>query len=119
MFSAIVFGVSWGGLNICSTVLRATLITRNIDRTGNRNEASYYGLMNFSLRLGGMLHSLSMLLMGVLFGYVSGENPGAQPGLAFRFLISAMPMAGLAIAALFAHGFFQRFPQLSPSKNHT
>ena len=32
-----------------------------------------------------------LALLGVLFGYVSGDNPGPQPGSAFRFLIGVLP----------------------------
>ncbi|HLO18557.1 MAG TPA: MFS transporter [Anaerolineales bacterium] len=109
--SAVLFGGALQGVNVCSIVIRANLINRNINRTGNYNEASYYGLMNSGIRLGDLLHSLAMVLVGVLFGYVSGENPGPQAGLAFRFLISALPVAGLCLAALFARKFFNAFSQ--------
>src|SRR5512138_2028078 len=105
--SAVLFGGALQGINVCSIVIRANLVSRNIERTGNRNEASYYGLINSGLRSGDLLHSLAMLGMGLLFGYVSGENPGPQPGLAFRCLISALPSAGLCLAALFARKFFK------------
>jgi GPH family glycoside/pentoside/hexuronide:cation symporter len=39
-----------------------------------------------------------LALLGVLFGYVSGENPGPQPGIAFRFLIGAVPLVFLVLA---------------------
>ena len=106
---AVLFGGALQGINVCNIVTRASLISRNIDRTGNYNEASYYGLMNSGIRLGDLLHSLAMLLVGVLFGYISGENPGPQPGIAFRFLMSLLPIAGLSLGALFARKFFKAF----------
>jgi GPH family glycoside/pentoside/hexuronide:cation symporter len=106
---AVLFGGALQGINVCNIVTRASLISRNIDQTGNYNEASYYGLMNSGIRLGDLLHSLALLLVGVLFGYVSGENPGSQPGLAFRFLMSLLPIAGLSMGALFARKFFKVF----------
>ncbi len=107
--SAVFFGIALQGINVCNIVIRASLISRNIDRSGSRNEASYYGMMNSALRLGGLLQSLAMLLAGVLFGYVSGENPGPQPGAAFRFLISALPILSLVVASIFARLFFNAF----------
>ncbi len=106
---AVIFGVAVQGINVSNIVIRAALVSRNISRTGNRNEASYYGMMNSCLRLGGLLQSLAMLLIGLLFGYVSGDHPGPQPGIAFRFLIGILPVISLAIACLFAWQFFNRF----------
>ncbi len=107
LFSIIIFGMALQGTNVCNIVIRATLISRNISRTGRQNEASYYGMMNSALRLGGLLQSLSMLLVGALFGYVSGEAPGHNPGGAFRFLISVLPVISLVVAAVFAGLFFK------------
>jgi GPH family glycoside/pentoside/hexuronide:cation symporter len=36
----------------------------------------------------------------VLFGYVSGEEPGPRSAEAFRFLISAVPLVFLTLALL-------------------
>jgi GPH family glycoside/pentoside/hexuronide:cation symporter len=111
---AVVFGGALQGINVCNIVIRAGLITRNIDRTGNRNEASYYGLMNSALRIGGLLQSLAMFLVGMLFGYISGDQPGPQPDLAFRFLISFLPILSLCAAILIAIKFFTAWTSVRP-----
>jgi GPH family glycoside/pentoside/hexuronide:cation symporter len=49
---------------------------------------------------------LALVLIGMLFGYVSGEDPGPQPGNAFRFLIGVMPVLSLALAWPLAYRFF-------------
>ncbi len=92
VFSAIVFGGALQGINVCNIIIRANLVGRNIARTRNRNEASYYGLMNAALRLVGVLQSLAMVSVAVLFGYISGDQPGTNPDMAFRFLISFLPV---------------------------
>lgn len=109
VLSAVIFGAAVQGINITNIVLRASLISRNIHRTGMQNEASYYGMMNSALRLGGLLQALAMLLAGLLFGYVSGENPGPQPDLAFRYLISAFPLVALILGGSVAWRFFGAF----------
>ena len=106
---AIILGAAFQGINICNTVIRADLVSRNIRITDRNNEASYYGMMNSALRFGGFLQSLGMLLVSTLFGYVSGSNPGLQPGLAFRFLISVMPVTSLCLAAIVSQQFFKAF----------
>jgi len=109
--SAIIFGISLGGVNVCNLVIRATMINRNIQRTNNSNEASYYGLLNSISKWGGLLQSLSMLCIGILFGYISGDSPGNQPGLAFRFLISVFPASCIVLSALVGWQFFRFFPK--------
>jgi GPH family glycoside/pentoside/hexuronide:cation symporter len=53
-------------------------------------------------KLSKILESLALVLLGVLFGYVSGENPGPQPGNAFRFLISVFPLVFTCVAWIIA-----------------
>jgi GPH family glycoside/pentoside/hexuronide:cation symporter len=36
----------------------------------------------------------------VFFGYVSGDDPGPEPGNAFRFLISVLPAVFVTLALL-------------------
>ena len=115
VLSAVFFGAALQGINITHIVIRASLISRNIGRTGMQNEASYYGMMNAALRLGGLLQALVMLLVGVIFGYVSGENPGTQPDVAFRALISAFPLVALFLGGVVGWRFFRTFsPDTDP-----
>jgi len=119
-FSALVYGGALQGISVCNIIIRAGLVSRNIDRTQNHNEASYYGVMNSALRLVGLLQSLAMVLVGTLFGYISGDQPGAHPDLAFRFLISLLPIVGLSLALFFARPFFKICPSLPVSSfRHT
>jgi glycoside/pentoside/hexuronide:cation symporter, GPH family len=48
------------------------------------------------------MESLALVLLGLLFGYVSGENPGPQPENAFRFLIGVFPLVFTIFAGLIA-----------------
>jgi GPH family glycoside/pentoside/hexuronide:cation symporter len=109
VISALVYGGALQGINVSNILIRAGLVSRNIERTGNRNEASYYGLMNSALRLVGLLQSLAMVLVGSLFGYISGAQPGTHPDLAFRFTISFLPVVGLSLAVLFTRPFFKAY----------
>jgi GPH family glycoside/pentoside/hexuronide:cation symporter len=59
-------------------------------------------LNRFIGRLSKLLEALALILLGVLFGYVSGEDPGPNPDNAFRFLMSVFPIVCLVIAWLVA-----------------
>jgi GPH family glycoside/pentoside/hexuronide:cation symporter len=47
-----------------------------------------------------------MFVISILFGYVSGSQPGPQPDSAFRFLISVFPAAGTLLVWMLARQFF-------------
>jgi GPH family glycoside/pentoside/hexuronide:cation symporter len=102
-----VFGVGWGGCQVCFDVIRAGLVDRHFDLTGHRSEAAYISLLSFGIHLSGILQGLAMLVVGALFGYVSGDLPGPQPDNAFRFLISVFPVLGLLLAVRLASQFFK------------
>ncbi|RPI83611.1 MAG: MFS transporter [Chloroflexi bacterium] len=95
-------GISLGGIKVCREIIMANFIDRNLKRTGHRREGVYYSLLHVSGKLSKILESLGLVLLGLLFGYVSGENPGPQPENAFRFLISVFPLVFTIIAWLIA-----------------
>jgi GPH family glycoside/pentoside/hexuronide:cation symporter len=80
----------------------ATLVDRSLARTGRRQEGIYYSLNRFFGRLSKLLEALALVLLGLLFGYVSGEEPGPDPESAFRFLMSVLPFICMTAALLLA-----------------
>ena len=78
----------------------ANFVDQDLKRTGHRREGIYFGLLRVLGKLSKVQEGLAIVLLGLLFGYVSGENPGPQPGNAFRFLISVFPLVFTIIAWL-------------------
>jgi GPH family glycoside/pentoside/hexuronide:cation symporter len=99
---AAVAGAGLGGVKVCREMIMADFVDRSLEVTGRRQEGVYYSLFLLILKLSKILESLALVLLGVLFGYVSGENPGPHPGNAFRFLISVFPLVFTLIAWLIA-----------------
>ncbi|SDE93385.1 glycoside/pentoside/hexuronide:cation symporter, GPH family [Thermus arciformis] len=93
-------GVGFAGVRVTGEVVMAKVIDLDAERTGTRREGAYYSLVGLLGRASGALVGLSFALLGPLFGYVSGENPGPNPGLAFRFLISVVPGVAILLAYL-------------------
>jgi GPH family glycoside/pentoside/hexuronide:cation symporter len=110
-----IYGVGWGGCQVCFDVIRAGLVDRHYHLTGQRSEAVYFSLLGFGIHLSGVLQGAAMFAVGRLFGYISGEHPGPQPDLAFRFLIGVVPVIGLLLSMVFAHQFFNEItPEPAP-----
>jgi GPH family glycoside/pentoside/hexuronide:cation symporter len=95
---AAVVGVSMGGIKVCREIIMANFIDQDLKRTGHRREGIFYSLLRVMGKLSKILEALALVLLGLLFGYVNGENPGPQPENAFRFLISVFPLAFTIIA---------------------
>lgn len=99
---AAVAGASLGGLKVCREIIMANFVDRGLERTGHRREGIYYSLLRVIGKLSKILEALALVLLGLLFGYVSGENPGPQPENAFRFLMSVFPLVFTFLAWLVA-----------------
>jgi GPH family glycoside/pentoside/hexuronide:cation symporter len=99
---AAVVGVSMGGINVCRVIIMADFVDRDLKRTGHRREGIYYSFFHVIGKLSKIPEGLALVLLSLLFGYVSGENPGPQPENAFRFLISVFPLVFTIIAWLIA-----------------
>jgi GPH family glycoside/pentoside/hexuronide:cation symporter len=95
---AAVAGAGLGGVKVCREMIMANFVDENLKRTGLRREGIYYSLLRVIGKLSKILESLSLVLLGLLFGYVSGENPGPHPENAFRFLMSVFPFVFTIIA---------------------
>jgi GPH family glycoside/pentoside/hexuronide:cation symporter len=103
-----IYGIGWGGCQVCFDVIRAALVDRHYNLTGQRSEAVYFSLLGFGIHLSGVLQGAAMFAVGILFGYISGEQPGPQPDLAFRFLIGVVPVISLLLSMNFARQFFNQ-----------
>jgi GPH family glycoside/pentoside/hexuronide:cation symporter len=102
LIGAAIAGAGLGGSKVCREMILAGLVDQSTERTGRRQEGIYYSLNRFIGRLSKILEALALVLLGVLFGYVSGENPGPNPENAFRFLISVFPFVCMALAWVLA-----------------
>ncbi len=97
-----VAGAGLGGVKVCREMILANLIDQSLERTGRRQEGIYYSLNRFVGRLSKLLEAGALFILGILFGYVSGENPGPAPGDAFRFFMGVFPFICLSAAWLLA-----------------
>ena len=92
-------GYSIGGVAPIGSLTRLPMvIDRSLKRSGRRNEGVYYSMNRLVGRLSRVLEALALLLLGLLFGYVSGEDPGPAPDDAFRFLMGIFPFICLLAA---------------------
>lgn len=104
------FGLS--GFLVTPSVVSAHIIDLDAEHTGRRREAIYVAVGGFITRSSAFISALAFWVVGQLFGYESGQNPGPNPEGAFRFLMSAVPLVLLLIA--FAITFLYREERRRP-----
>jgi GPH family glycoside/pentoside/hexuronide:cation symporter len=105
VIGAAVAGVGLAGIKVCREMIMANLVSKSLARTGYRREGIYYSLLRFFGKLSRILEALALILLAVLFGYISGNEPGPNPDDAFRFLISVLPFVFMVIALLLSRRF--------------
>jgi GPH family glycoside/pentoside/hexuronide:cation symporter len=102
--SGIAAGISAGfglaGFLVTPLVLGSQIIDRDFAETGRRREGVYTAVGAFITRSSGLISALAFWIVGMIFGYVSGDDPGSDPESTFRYLISVIPFCLLAVSFL-------------------
>jgi GPH family glycoside/pentoside/hexuronide:cation symporter len=91
--AGIFIGIGIAGITANLDMVNSELIEDDAARHGVRREATFFAGISFITRLSGLVRSGVFMLIFVLFGFESGENPGGQPGTAARFMMILFPAA--------------------------
>lgn len=102
VISAALMGLAMAGCNVTHDVVLSGVIDEDSARTGVRREGIFFSVIWLFARVAGVLQAVSWVLLDVLFGYVSGDSPGPNPGAAFRFLMVVIPGTALALGGVAA-----------------
>jgi GPH family glycoside/pentoside/hexuronide:cation symporter len=104
--SGIVAGVCAGlglsGFLVTPAVLSGQIIDRDAEKTGRRREGIYTAVAGFITRSSGLISAVAFWIVGMAFGYVSGDQPGPNPEATFKYLISVVPFCLLLCSFLIA-----------------
>ncbi|KKO54892.1 MFS transporter [Paenibacillus sp. DMB20] len=96
--AGIAVGFGLAGFLVTPAMVGGSIIDEDAERTGRRREGIYTAVSGFITRSSGLISALAFFVIGLIFGYESGENPGANPEAAFRVLISVVPLCLLVLA---------------------
>lgn len=88
-----VVAVGWSGLLATNDLIQARVLDDDVRRHGQHREGLFLSAFGFFSRLAGMTAGIGLGSLGLFFGYYSGENPGPDPGTAFRVAVSVYPFA--------------------------
>lgn len=101
------FGIA--GVMATMDLVGARIMDEDTKKYGLRREGIYCSAMGVLNRVSGPFISLAFLLVYHIYGFVSGDVPGNNPGGAARFLLAFFPFASMLLSCLFS--FIMRFDQ--------
>ena len=101
-------GFGFAGVITTMDLIGAKVMDEDTRQHNVRREGIISNALGFMNRLNGLFTALAFYLVFVLYGFESGDNPGAQPDQAARFLLTVVPPILMVIS--FAFSFLIDFP---------
>lgn len=98
LFAGIVVGFGMAGFLVTPAMLSARIIDLDAERTGQRREGIYTAVAGFITRSSGLIAALAFWIVGLIYGYQSGDEPGPHPETTFRVLICMVPFILLTVS---------------------
>ena len=105
MLAGMLVGLGMTGTAVMGDVILGDIIDEDAERMGMRREGVFYSVLPVPARLSSILAAVVFGLLTPLFGYVSGDQPGSQPDVAFRYFMTVLPALALLIAIFVALGY--------------
>ncbi|WP_052339745.1 MFS transporter [Gorillibacterium massiliense] len=104
LLSGVVAGIAVGfglaGFLVTPAIVGGKIIDEDAEKTGLRREGIYTAVSGFITRSSGLISALAFYIVGIIFGYESGDHPGPNPDDTFRYLICVVPVILLTVAFL-------------------
>lgn len=114
LISAVIFsvGIGLGFSGVISTmdIVGAMLMDEDYQKYGIKRQGIYTSTMGFMNRLSGLFVSFTYFLASKIYGFISGDEPGPNPGDASRFMLILFPMILVGIGVAFS--FFVKFKKV-------
>jgi len=115
ILAGVLVGFGLAGFLVTPPIVNSIIIDQDFAKTGSRREGIYTAVSGFITRSSGLISALAFLIVGIIFGYESGDNPGPDPESTFRYLISVVPCGLLLISILIS--FFVRIERKSADES--
>lgn len=106
IIAGVCLSVGIAGHFVIPLLVQAQIIDVDAAKTGRRREGMYLAVGNVLVRASALVTAFAFWIVGSLFGYVSGEQPGPDPADTFIFLTSTVPLVLLVLS--FAVAVFLR-----------
>ena len=107
-------GVGWSGMLATNDLVVARVLDGDAVLHGTHREGLFLSAFGVVGRLNGAVTGWALASLTVFFGYTSGDDPGSDPGLAFRFYMCVYPFVLTLIGSIAAR--FVDVPDVTPAE---
>jgi len=99
VIACVFFGFAYSGVICTFDLVGAKIVDDDRVRSGGiRREAIFAAMSSFVGRLHRLIVSLGLVLASVIFGYISGDEPGERPADAARLMTAFFPFIMMIIS---------------------
>lgn len=95
-------GVGWSGMLASNDLIVARVLDGDATAHGTHREGLFLSAFGVLGRLNGAVTGWALASLAVLYGYQSGDDPGPNPGDAFRLYMCVYPFALTLIGSIAA-----------------
>lgn len=95
-----VLGLGWAGMMATNDLVVARVLDLDAARNGVHREGLFLSAFGVFGRLNGAVTGVALASLGLLYGYYSGDEPGTEPGQAFRVYLCVYPFILCSIGAI-------------------
>jgi len=116
IIAAFFVGFGMAGYLMTPGVMRGRIVDEDVRVYGQRREGVITSTASFIRQISPIVSAGIVLIMGLLTGYKSGEEPGPYPEITFRILLSIVPVI-LLVSAYFISRGCKGFDEDLPSES--
>ncbi|MEN6571050.1 MAG: MFS transporter [Anaerolineaceae bacterium] len=102
ILGSVLIGFGFAGAITTNDLIGAKIMDEDTKKYNLRREGIISNAMGFMNRLNSLFTAAALLLVKTFFGFESGANPGPQPDMASRFLLTVFPSFLVLIAFVFS-----------------
>ena len=102
ILGSVLIGFGFAGAITTNDLIGAKIMDEDTRKYKLRREGIISNAMGFMNRLNSLFTAAALLLVNKMFGFVSGNEPGPNPDMASRFLLSVFPAILVLIAFAFS-----------------
>ena len=114
LVAGVCLAVGLAGHFVIPLLVQAQIIDVDAAATGRRREGMYLSVGNVLARASALVTALAFWIVGSVFGYVSGEQPGPRPADTFLFLTTTVPLVLLVLSFAVAMFLRRRHVEVPP-----
>lgn len=115
IIAAFFVGFGMAGYLMTPGVMRGRIVDDDVRRYGQRREGVITSTASLIRQISPIISAIIVLIMGLITGYRSGEDPGPYPEITFRILLSVIPII-LLVSAYFISRACKGFDEEQPEE---